>query len=79
MNCRSGAGSYKEIDDGFIYETGSGFGYYEFVYNVGIYFEGRRNSFKDGTEFWNNAGIAESCNGNWELVESNEPERDVWS
>lgn len=76
IRCRAGAGWGEMDDDGvFRYQTGSGLGRYEF-FSEEILFEGRRNSFKDGTEFFHPRDFEKY--GFWEVTESLEPERGVW-
>lgn len=56
------------------YLTGSCSGHYEFDFvNDEVRFSGMRASFRSGTEFWENSEL-----GEWELLESSQPQLGVW-
>jgi len=65
---------YYPRSDRVEYSTCSGLGYYDLEGNV-LYFEGRRNSFRDGTALFI---IEESDCEEWEILESHAPERSPW-
>ena len=57
------------------YTTASGLGYYDLTGDNTLYFEGRRNSFLDGTALF---VIEEKDCISWEILESQTPERSPW-
>jgi len=58
------------------YETASGLGWYCLSEDNTLVFEGRRNSFLDGTAIF--SPIRESDCESWEILESHAPERSPW-
>jgi len=68
---------YYPEDDRIEYTTHSGMGYYDFDFETrSVFFEGRRNSFKDGTALF--CIEEEDCNW-WQIIESREPGRSPWA
>lgn len=57
------------------YTTASGLGYYDLTGDNTLYFEGRRNSFLDGTILF---VVEEKDCISWEILESQTPERSPW-
>jgi hypothetical protein len=83
---RIGSGSFSIYPDKIIYCTGSNKGLYT-IKGSRVIFEGRRRSFKDGTEYFraNPKGLelytypdTTIIEGSWEILESSQPDRGLW-
>lgn len=75
LNCRANAGKYYVNKAGdMTYVTGSGKGEYVFTASE-VRFEGFRNSFKMGTEFFDARSLEEAAEGKWLLLESQEMDK----